>query len=155
MKLPRFFAIASLALLAGLKQADQARAANLAEEIVWYTNQVRASHGLPPLQVDPVLNRAALWHARTMASYGQMAHVLDGVGPGERLQQVGYPFSTYAENVAYNFGYGDPARAVMDSWIKSSGHFRNILNAQVNEIGVGFAVAPNGAIYYCQVFGAK
>ena len=85
----------------------------------------------------------------------QMAHVLNGVGPGERLQMVGYPYTTYAENVAYNYGYDNPVRAVMDSWIKSSGHFRNMVNPQVTEIGVGFAVAGNGSIYYCQVFGAR
>jgi len=101
--------MALLGFLMAMSSPGHAEAANLAEEIVWYTNQVRTAYGLVPLQVNPALNKAALWQARTMASHNQMAHVLDGMGPGERLRAVGYPFSTYAENVAYNLGYENPA----------------------------------------------
>jgi len=155
MKVLRLCTMVFLGFLMAMSSPGHAEAANLAEEIVWYTNHVRAAYGLAPLQINPVLNKAALWQARTMASHNQMAHVLDGMGPGERLRAVGYPFSTYAENVAYNLGYENPARAAMESWIKSPGHFRNILNPEVTEIGVAFAQGANGAIYYCQVFGAR
>ena len=49
-----------------------------------------------------------------------------------------YPWTNWAENVAV--GYSSPD-AVMNAWMNSPGHRRNILSASVREIGIGFAQA--------------
>jgi uncharacterized protein YkwD len=56
----------------------------------------------------------------------------------------------YGENVAF----GQPsAREVLKSWMRSSGHRRNILEADYTELGTGYAVDRAGRPYFVQVFG--
>ncbi|GAA3062389.1 hypothetical protein GCM10020000_52100 [Streptomyces olivoverticillatus] len=71
--------------------------------------------------------------------------------PGERITAAGYQWSTYGENIAY--GQPDPT-SVMDSWMHSDGHRKNILNCSFKEIGVGINNAPGGP-RWTQVFGAR
>lgn len=143
-----------LLLILGLLFPGRA-AANWADDLITWTNNVRARHGLPPLTNNVQLNNAAFGHARNMAAQQTMVHNLDGRGPGERITAAGYAWMTYGENVAYNRGYEDPANAAMLSWVKSPGHLANILNPNVVEIGVAWATAADGTVYFCQVFGAR
>ena len=129
--------------------------ANWADDIVVYTNRVRAAYGLPALYVNDSLSDAALYHARNMAYQHCYGHVLDGYGPGDRMHAFGYDWTTYAENVAWNRGYRYPAYEAMRWWINSPGHFQNILNPNVTEIGVGIAQGRNGTYFYCQLFGSR
>ena len=58
-------------------------------------------------------------------------------------------FQAAAENVAYGF---DDVDSVMAGWMRSPGHRRNILG-KFSEIGVGRAIARDGASYWCVTFG--
>ncbi len=142
-------------VLAGWLTAPGQVAADYHSYIVRRTNLYRSQHGLPPLRVSPLLDRAARYHAQAMAARRVMAHSLDGTGPGERLSMVGYRWSSYGENIAWSRGYSDPAAAAMNGWIQSPGHRANLLGRQFSEIGVGWATSSNGAVYFCQVFGSR
>jgi len=125
-----------------------------AAEMASLTNTERQRAGLAPFTVSPLLMRAAQLHADQMASLGQMAHVLPGARypePDDRLAAVGYKWQAYAENVAY--GQGSPASAI-SSWMGSSGHRANILNAGLKELGTAVAHGSDGRPYWVQVFGS-
>jgi hypothetical protein len=126
---------------------------SIEQQIVDLVNQERQSRGLPALQVNLALAAAAQRHSTNMARVEEMAHELDGVTlptPGTRIDYVGYNWSTWGENVAYNFR---SAESVMTAWMNSSGHRANILNANFTEIGVGVRYSSGGEPYYTQVFG--
>ena len=121
--------------------------------IVQLTNAERSSGGVAPLRASGRLNQAAQIQADQMVQLGRLDHVLSGAKyprPEDRLAAVGYQWRAYAENIA--MGQTSPA-AVMDSWMHSSGHRANILNANLTEIGVGVARDSAGRPYYVQVFG--
>lgn len=117
-------------------------------EVVSLTNQERAAQGLPPLRLDDALTRAAQGHAANMARQGQMSHELDGHNVSDRVSAAGFRWRYVAENIAE--GQRTPEE-VMQSWMESTGHRRNILSKRADFIGVG--VARSGRqLYWCQVF---
>lgn len=113
-------------------------------------NARRAKAGLLPLVANSELGSAAIAHAGDMATRGKMTHRgSDGSSPFERIARQGYHYRRAAENVAYGF---DDVESVMSGWMGSSGHRRNILGP-TTEIGVGRAIAKDGASYWCVTFG--
>ncbi len=120
------------------------------QEVVDLTNQERKKAGLPPLQVNAKLSRAAREHSANMGRLDRLDHVLEGKGPGERLADVGYTSFGWGENCAV--GQRTPEDALA-SWMQSPGHRGNILNNTYTEIGVGIAANERGGLYYTQVFG--
>jgi uncharacterized protein YkwD len=58
-----------------------------------------------------------------------------------------------AENVGYQLNKPDPAGSMMQGWEASPGHRRNLLLADVTELGVGAAQGKSGRWYFVQVFG--
>lgn len=59
------------------------------------------------------------------------------------------------ENIAYNFEDGDYARACVDQWIGSTGHFENIVRDWFEEVVIGFAFDSRGAVYCVQTFAVE
>lgn len=107
----------------------------------------------PPLARSAVLDRAALEHARDMASRGRMEHAgSDGSTPGERATRAGYRWGTIGENVAT--GQTTPEQVVA-SWLESPRHCTNLMDPAYAEMGIGFAADPGNAaaIYWAQVLG--
>jgi len=150
----KLFILGLAVAIAGGSLPQQAKA-NDADDIVAYTNYVRAQYGLEPLTVNAALSNAALYHAQNMASQYCMSHVLDGLDGGDRLRAFGYEWTCWAENIASNYGYDDPAQEAMVAWINSPRHLQNILDPNVTEIGVGIAVSEDGTIFDCQNFGSR
>ncbi|MFZ3492858.1 CAP domain-containing protein [Streptomyces sp. 5.8] len=118
-------------------------------EVLALVNEERAAVGCPALTVNAMLTKAAQDHSEDMAAHSTMSHTgSDGSDPGQRITRAGYQWSTYAENVAYGY---DTAAKVMDGWMNSPGHKRNILDCDVKEIGIGLAQPGQ---YWTQDFGA-
>ena len=112
-------------------------------------NAERSARGLAPMRYDDRLVLAAQGHSDDQASRGRMSHTGgDSSTMSTRIDRVGYDWRRLAENVAY--GQRDVA-TVMDAWMSSSGHRRNILSSNVH-IGVGVAYAADGRPYWTQVF---
>ncbi|MBT2383073.1 CAP domain-containing protein, partial [Streptomyces sp. ISL-11] len=125
---------------------------SLGQQVTSLVNAERAKAGCSPVTENSTLDSAAQGHSDDMAARGFFNHTNpDGAGPGERITAAGYRWSTYGENIAY--GQQDAA-AVMDSWMHSDGHRKNILNCSFKEIGVGVNHAPGGP-RWTQVFGAR
>ncbi|WP_211716618.1 CAP domain-containing protein [Nocardiopsis sp. MG754419] len=108
----------------------------MATQVVTLVNSERSSHGCDPVQVNDRLASAAQEHSEDMAARDYMAHESpEGEGPGDRAARHGYD-SWGAENVAKG---QQSAAQVMDAWMNSDGHRRNILNCDLKAIGVGEA----------------
>ncbi|MGB0114823.1 MAG: CAP domain-containing protein [Ilumatobacteraceae bacterium] len=125
-------------------------AASFARQVFDLVNAQRAGYNLPPFTYDSRLELAAQRHSEDQARHQNMSHTgSDGSSMSERIERAGFAFRRAAENVAY--GYRTPA-AVVQAWMNSDGHRRNILSANTH-IGVGVAVGANGLIYWTQNFG--
>ena len=61
-------------------------------------------------------------------------------------------FSLGGENIAY--GQQD-VKGVMNTWLNSVGHRRNIMNKSYDSIGCGFSYSDRDVIYWCVCFGNK
>jgi|UniRef100_A0A7C3SM36 uncharacterized protein YkwD len=114
--------------------------------VIKLTNEVRRKNGLPVLTREPRLCRLARQYCDDMLLRRFFSHVNpEGQTPQERLRQ-GYPYSLEAvgENI-YGADGSEPletellARIMVDSWMSSPGHRRNILNPEFTDIGVGVA----------------
>jgi hypothetical protein len=111
---------------------------NYVQQVVELVNQERWDNGqLPPLKSNPLLGHAATSHSTSMAVRNFFAHcdVDTKTSPWDRLRAAGYGFRAAGENIAA--GQRDPAD-VMNAWMNSSGHRRNILSTNFREIGVGY-----------------
>ncbi len=162
---PAFYRLATVAALASgaascvappstpppsLRSAEPSEAPDLSEQLVKAHNARRAKAGLPPLFPNALLDAAAVGHAGDMADRRKMAHRGgDGSSPFERIDRQGYRYRAAGENVAYGF---DDVESVMAGWMRSPGHRRNILG-HYSEIGVGRAIAKDGAAYWSVTFG--
>lgn len=117
-------------------------------QILSLVNAKRAEHGLAPLAASGALTSAASAQASYQAANGVMTHD-GGGGLGARISAAGFCWTAAAENVAA--GYAD-GTAVHNGWVSSPGHLANILNTQVNFMGVARAIGPNGTPYWAEVF---
>jgi uncharacterized protein YkwD len=113
-------------------------------EVVRLVNIVREKAKLVPVVWDQDLARASRYHAADMANDVYFDHdTYDREGSGSYLRLVRQgdtgdrikKFSTrgFSENIAINQG----PQEVMEAWLKSPGHRRNIMDPDARIIGVG------------------
>jgi len=101
-----------------------------------------------PLNWNNKLHKAAQLHAEDMSANSYFSHnSADGRTPQDRIVEQNYSWSAFGENIAY--GYSS-AQGVLNAWLSSDGHCRNIMKREFSEIGIGYA--ENGH-YWVQVFG--
>ena len=71
-------------------------------------------------------------------------------GFNERMRKVPFYVRSFSENVAYNYGCGDPIETAVRGWINSPGHRKNML--AVNNL-CGIAVyCKYGKFWFTQLF---
>jgi uncharacterized protein YkwD len=102
-------------------------------------NQIRRNRGIRALCVHPILQKAARAHSKDMIERDYFSHNTKGRNETffERLQRYGYRYRKVGENIAYGSGsFGEP-RSIMDAWMNSPDHRRNILNNDFRQIGIG------------------
>ncbi len=117
------------------------------DQVVSLVNSFRADAGCDPVKVDDRLTAAAQGHAEDMSENDYFSHVSqDGRTFDQRIRDAGYP-SPGAENIARG---AQTAEQVMQMWMDSDGHRRNILNCDLNAIGVGL---DRDGFYWVQNFG--
>ena len=126
-------------------------------------NRQRAKRGLPKLREDRRLAKAAARHSRDMVRRAYFEHLTpDGRDPGDRIDDTGYPATTWGENIAWGGGRYATPRRIVALWMDSPGHRANILRRGFRETGMGIAIgAPEPgdegfpAATYTQVFAAR
>jgi len=125
---------------AGLADPEKVRSDMLAR-----ANAERAAAGLPPLVLDARLNAAAQRHAEDMLLRSYYSHSsLEGTSPGDRVRKSGYTPRLVGENIARGALAVDE---VMDNWMASQEHRRNLLHPGFSDLGVGVAVGRNSVGY--------
>lgn len=103
-----------------------------------------------PLAMDPYLRLAARLHSTDMGENGFFAHEsLDERTPSDRVYEAGFRGSLIGENIAR--GQPDPT-AVVQAWMDSPGHCRNIMDPRYHFLGVGLAYSPTDEPFWTQNF---
>lgn len=138
---------------AGVSTQRQATLDAIRQQVVALTNARRHSPRCNNLRRHSALDRAAQTHTRRMARTNTLSHELPGEPSlGVRVRRAGYSWTLVGENVAAGYATSE---AVVQGWMNSSGHRRNILNCRFRHIGVGYAVSDRGTPYWTQVFGRR
>jgi hypothetical protein len=119
-----------------------------AEQLFALANAARAANGAGPLKWDGALADAARQHCLRMAAEGPISHRYGGEADlSDRAGQAGAHFSLVEENVAF----GPTAAEIQDSWMHSPGHRSNLLNPEVDRVGIA-VVAARGELYAVEDF---
>ena len=125
-----------------------AASSSISADILRYVNEYRHSKGLKPLQANSFISSVALDHSRDMLS-GKTPFGHEGFRDRiDRIKKKLGPIHVAAENVASGpMG----AREVVDGWLHSPGHRRNI-EGDFRLTGIGLAYGRRGMIYFTQIF---
>lgn len=108
-----------------------------------------------PLTWNDELALAARLHSLDMAEQDYFDHTsLDGRSPWDRIDDAGYTGFAVGENIAVG---SETAEEVMQSWMSSPGHCRNIMSSDADELGVGYAYEADSTWvhYWTQTFGER
>jgi uncharacterized protein YkwD len=111
-------------------------------------NRERKGHNLKALRWDESLAKAARKHAHEMAKRGAVEHTF----PGEpslpaRANKAGARFISISENVVRAAN----ARSAHTQFMNSPNHKANILDSDINSIGIG-AVEQGGELFVVEDF---
>lgn len=103
-------------------------------------NDVRRTHGLPPVAPFPLFESLAREHSALMAASGQVAHVLPDISRGvpSKAVDLAHPRAQHYENVAAAATAEEALARVVDS----PGHLRNLLCEPCTHVAIGAALEP-------------
>ena len=106
---------------------------------------------MPPVAAviwNDQLAKAGYDHTVDMNTHDYFSHTgLDGSSPGQRIIAAGYHWTSYGENIAEGYS---TEQIVMNAWLGSEGHCKNIMNGGYKDLGVG-----RDGNYWTQDFGSK
>lgn len=126
---------------AQLQSGDSSR---YVDEVIRLVNIERANAGLDPLVKSDILCQIAA--ARASEITISLSHTRpNGTQCFTILKEYGISYRFCAENIAA--GQPTPAE-VVDAWMNSPGHRANILDPNMQEIGVGFVYMEDRYHYY-------
>jgi uncharacterized protein YkwD len=101
-------------------------------------NELRAQYELPPLTLDPHLERAARAHSREMLA----ANVFDHGAFADRMFQFDVTGAVAGENIAWGTGPRGSAQGIVLAWLASPEHRANLLRPSFTRVGVADLVGP-------------
>ena len=111
------------------------------QQVVNLTNEERAKAGLPALEVDTELSKVAQAKSEDMRDNNYFAHNSPTYGsPFDMMNQFGVDYQSAGENIAK--GQQTPEE-VVNAWMNSEGHRKNIMNGSFTHIGVGYVEEGN------------
>jgi uncharacterized protein YkwD len=118
------------------------------QELFAGVNRTRRGQGLPGLKWNEALAVAARRHAGLMAQHGSAEHGYAGeLTLPTRVTKAGAHFVSVAENVIQ----GTSAEGIQAAFLKSANHRANILDADMDSIGVG-VVERGGQLFAVEDF---
>ena len=148
MHVPHRVAVLMALLILCSGSLAQQKTLNAERELFNAVNRERKAQGLPSLMLDDALTEAARKHAERMAERRTVSHQL----PGEptlpsRAKAAGAHFTWLSENV----DEGPDASAIHQSFMKSPQHRANILDSDMDSVGIGVA-ENNGQLFAVEDF---
>ena len=133
-----------------LRSAAWAQPASVGAERALFdsVNHERRAQGLPALRWNEALADAAQRHAQEMARQDSVAHAL----PGEpslpsRATKAGARFSWISENIVQSTS----AAGAHQQFMKSPNHRANILDGDMDSVGIGIA-ERHGLVFVVEDF---
>ena len=113
-------------------------------------NTERTENGLPALSWSNALAGIARNHGADMIQRGYYDHVdPEGRGPDYRADAAGISYYLISENIAA--GNVSP-EVIFDGWMASPDHRYNILDPEVDQVGIGVVLGGEMGIYWVQCF---
>ncbi len=120
------------------------------KQILDLANVSRARNGLASLAWHDEIAATARKHSKDMAVRDYFAHKNpDGLSPFDRMDADKIAYRAAAENIAAGQSNAIFAHA---AWMNSWGHRVNILNADLQRLGVGVHFGGDYQLYYTQNF---
>ncbi len=119
-----------------------AQESQIAQSVFNAINKDRATAGLAALHSDAALIRSARQHNLAMMQADQLEHQLSGEAQlGDREKQQGVSWMVAEENIGFTEDVSETGalalhQAMMAERPPDDGHRQNILNGQVNQLGV-------------------
>lgn len=139
--------------LARADESNGGRYAALEAQLLVAVNEVRARHHLIPLRRSPELDQVARNHSDDMSRRNYLSHHSpEGTNPVDRIESVAITgFTLAAENLGKT-NRSDPNREMLESWLASPDHRRNLLAPPFNTTGIGISRAADGSLIYTQLY---
>lgn len=126
---------------------------SIESQVIQLTNQERAKHGLKPLVANWELSRVARYKSVDMRDRNYFSHTSPTYGsPFDMMRSFGISYRSAGENIAA--GQRTP-QEVVNAWMNSEGHRKNILSSGYTQIGVGYAKGGSRGHYWTQMFISK
>jgi uncharacterized protein YkwD len=120
------------------------------KDVVKYTNQYRAKHGVKPVTLDNTLTLVASYRSTEMAQKDVLSHTRpDGSKFYDLAKQYGVSYRYIGENIGC---YQRNAKEIVDGWYNSPSHKANMLSANYTKIGVGVGMTSDYYYYWTQIF---
>lgn len=104
------------------------------ENILRLINKERTYRGIPSLEIDERLDKAAIRKTEDMINRNYFEHYAFGLTPWNFITEAGYNYLYAGENLAMDF---DTSEGMVRSWMQSTTHRNNILNPDFDETGIG------------------
>jgi uncharacterized YkwD family protein len=124
--------------------------AQFVQQVIDLTNAQRSKNGLPALKADAQLNGVAQKKSVDMQQNNYFSHTSPTYGsPFDMMRDFGVTYKSAGENIAQ--GQRTP-QEVVNAWMNSEGHRKNILSANFTHIGVGYEKTGN---HWTQMFIGK
>ena len=131
------------------------------QEVVTLLNQYRSSpqncgtegtfSAAGPLVMSPTLREASRCHSVDMGVRDTLTHTgSDGSSFSQRASAAGY--TGFAANENAGKGYSTPA-SVVQGWMNSDGHCANVMNPNINRVGVGYYLHATSGRWWTMVGG--
>jgi uncharacterized protein YkwD len=144
----RAAAFVIIGLSALLTAQAQTRASVAELQLFNSANRARRSQGLPALSWNDALAAAARRHAGLMAQRRSAEHGFAGEpGLASRVTQAGARFVWLSENVAQ----GPGVETIQAEFVRSPNHRANILDSDMDSVGVGI-VERGGKLFAVEDF---
>jgi uncharacterized protein YkwD len=141
-------AMVTVGAFATLMAEAQTGASDSEQQLFAGVNRERKAQGLPGLKWNEALATAARRHAGVMAQHGTAEHGFTGEpGLASRVTQAGAHFVWLSENVIQ----GTSAEGMQEGFLKSAKHRANILDPDMDSIGVG-VIERGGQLYAVEDF---
>ncbi|WP_347561129.1 CAP domain-containing protein [Senegalia massiliensis] len=119
-------------------------------EVIKLVNVERQKIGLVNLIESKSLTNVARYKSKDMITYNYFSHQSPTYGsPFNMLKKFGITYKHAGENLAA--GQRTP-ESVVNSWINSPSHKKNILNKNFTKIGIGYIKDNNGYPFWTQMF---